>query len=72
MNTYEVPIQKIAANEELENIIKCLKLRLKEDRQPELTYDKILLANDSDADGAHIKMLYIAFFAKYAPSIIKH
>lgn len=71
LNTYEVPVQKIAANEELENIIKCLKLKLKEDHQPDLTYEKILLANDADFDGAHIKMLYIAFFAKYAPSIIK-
>lgn len=71
LNTYEVPIQKIAANEELENIIKCLKLKLKEETQPELTYEKVLLANDADFDGSHIKMLYIAFFAKYAPSIIK-
>ena len=71
LNAYEVAPQKIAANEELENIIKCLKLHLKEETQPELTYEKIVLANDSDADGSHIKNLYIAFFFKYAPSIIK-
>ena len=71
LNAYEVAPQKIAANEELENIIKCLKLHLKEDTQPELTYEKIVLANDSDADGSHIMALYIAFFSKYAPSVIK-
>ena len=71
LNAYEVAPQKIAANEELENIIKCLKLHLKEETQSELTYEKIVLANDSDADGSHIMSLYIAFFSKYAPSIIK-
>jgi len=71
LNAYEVAPQKIAANEELENIIKCLKLHLKEETQPELTYDTIVLANDADADGAHIRGIYTAFFYKYAPSIIK-
>ena len=71
LNAYEATPQKIAANEELENIIKCLKLHLKEETQPELTYDMIVLANDADMDGYHIESLYIAFFAKYAPSIIK-
>ena len=71
LNAYEVTPQKLAGNEELENIIKCLKLHLKEETQPELTYEKIVLANDADADGAHIRSLYIAFFSKYAPSIIK-
>ena len=71
LNAYEVSPQRLASNEELENIIKCLKIRLKEDIQPELTYDIIVLANDQDSDGAHIRSLYIAFFFKYAPSIIK-
>ena len=48
-----------------------MKIHLKEETQPELTYEKIVLANDADADGAHIRSLYIAFFSKYAPSIIK-
>lgn len=57
LNAYEVAPQKIAANEELENIIKCLKLHLKEDTQPELTYEKIVLANDADCFEEHTKVL---------------
>ena len=57
LNAYEVAPQKIAANEELENIIKCLKLHLKEETQPELTYEKIVLANDADCFEEHTKVL---------------
>ena len=70
LNTYEVAPSKIADNEELSNIIKCLNLKLGAKEQ-NMTYENILLASDSDADGAHISELYIGFFSKYCPSIIK-
>lgn len=70
LNTYEVSVSKITENKELENIVKCLNLRLGSDKQ-NMTYDNILLAADQDSDGSHIKELYIAFFYKYASSLIK-
>lgn len=69
LNTYEVSVSKIVENKELENIVKCLNLRLGNDKQ-NMTYENVLLATDQDSDGTHIKMLYIAFFSKYASSII--
>ena len=70
LNTYECPPSRIAENEELTNIIKVLNLKLNSDKQ-DLTYENIVLASDADADGAHISCLYIAFFSKFCPSIIK-
>lgn len=77
LNAYEVPIQKIAANEELENIIKCLKLKLKEDHQPDLTYEKILLANDADCFEEHSKILTKRGYVelkdiKYGDEVLTH
>lgn len=70
LNTYEVTPAKIAANEELSNIIKCLGLRLGAEKQ-NMNYENVVLSEDSDADGQHIAGIYIAFFYKYTPSIIK-
>lgn len=70
LNTYEAAPSKIADNEEMTNIIKCLNLKLNAKEQ-NMTYDNIVLASDADADGAHITMIYIAFFAKWCPSVIK-
>lgn len=35
-----------------------------------LKYDKIILTQDGDADGFHIKVQFLAFFLKYMPEII--
>lgn len=70
LNAYDALPSKIADNEELTNIIKVLNIKLNAEKQ-ELTYENIVLASDADADGAHISTLYIGFFSKFCPSIIK-
>lgn len=70
LNAYEALPGKIAENEELTNIIKCLNLKLGAKEQ-NTTYDNILLASDQDFDGFKISSLYIAFFSKWCPSLIK-
>lgn len=70
LNTYDVKPDRIADNEELTNIIKCLNLKLNAAEQ-HMTYENVLLAEDADFDGYHISFLYIAFFSKYCPSVIK-
>lgn len=70
LNTYEVAPSRIADNEEISNIIKCLNLKLGAKEQ-NMTYENVLLASDQDCDGSHITELYIGFFSKYCPSIIK-
>ena len=47
MNTYEAKIQKIADNEELNNMIKALGLKLGSETQ-NLTYENIAIATDAD------------------------
>jgi DNA gyrase/topoisomerase IV subunit B len=51
LNTYEVKVDRIADNEELTNIIKCLNIKLGAKEQ-NMTYENVLLASDADADGA--------------------
>lgn len=70
LNTYEATPSRIADNEELSNIIKCLNLKLGAKEQS-MTYENVLLASDQDADGSHISGLYIGFFSKYCPSVIR-
>ena len=51
-------------------IMPGLNLQFKSESQ-DLTYENIVLANDSDSDGGRIAGLYIGFFMKYFNSIIK-
>lgn len=47
LNTYEIPINKIADNEEFVNMIKCLNLKLGSKTQ-DMTYENIVIATDAD------------------------
>lgn len=49
LNTYEVAPSRIADNEELSNIIKCLNLKLNAKEQS-MTYENVLISTDADAD----------------------
>lgn len=69
LNSYDAKIQKLTENKELENLIKILNIHLNAPEQ-NMTYENVLLANDADVDGGHIRGLYIGFFAKYAKSVI--
>lgn len=70
LNAYDASITKLTENTELSNLVKLLNLSLKNDKQ-DLTYDYIVTATDADCDGFHITGLYLGFFLKYCPSIIK-
>lgn len=70
LNAYDATITKLTENIELSNMVKLLNLSLKTDKQ-DLTYDYIVTATDADCDGFHITGLYLGFFLKYCPSIIK-
>ena len=47
LNTYEVKAERIADNEELTNIIKCLNIKLGAKEQ-NLTYENVMIATDAD------------------------
>lgn len=71
LNVLEAKIDKIKINEEIKNIVKILNLRLDKDIQDDLTYENVLFASDQDLDGMAIRGLLLAFFYKFAPSLLK-
>lgn len=71
LNTLEVPINKIAENEEMKNITTILNLNLSKDVQTELTHDYVCFATDADADGKSIRSLLLCFFYRFTPSLLK-
>lgn len=70
LNAYEVKMSKILANQEFKNIVNVLGIVLGE-KDSKMRFENIVLAQDADADGAHISGLLIGFFKKYLPHIIE-
>lgn len=71
LNAYTANVSRFTSNKELANIIKILGMSLKKDAEQNLTYKNIVIATDSDSDGAHISGLFIGFFQRYAPILLK-
>lgn len=72
LNSLEVDINKIKANEEIKNIINILNLRLDKDDQRDLSHTKVVFATDADLDGLSIRGLLLCLFERFAPSLIKN
>ena len=66
LNAYTALSKDIANNEELTNIIKALNLNIANNHEQPLSHKYVILAQDADNDGSHIRGLYIGFFFKYA------
>lgn len=66
LNAYTANTKELSNNEELTNIIKVLNLDITNQNVHSLSHQYIVLAEDADADGSHIRGLYIGFFLKYA------
>jgi len=72
LNAYERSNNTILKNTELNGIIQILGLNITQDiSDTDCQYDYIVMANDQDADGAHIQGLMIGFFNKIIPDIVK-
>ena len=66
LNAYTALNKEIANNEEITNIIKALNLNISNNHEQILSHKYVILAQDADNDGSHIRGLYISFFFKYA------
>ena len=72
MNTWNAPISKIIANQELSDLMAILSLDIrKKDMIGDMHYEEIAIMSDADVDGSHIAILLIGFFRKYWPSLIE-
>ena len=67
---YEENMKKIVSNEELINICSILGISMSKDDNAEMDYDYVLIASDQDTDGLHIRGLLIAFFYRFAKSLL--
>ena len=70
INAYSQSIQKIVQNEEFKTIMSILELDMaSKDEKKSISYDKILLACDSDADGAHLSSMFLGWFKRFAENL---
>lgn len=71
LNAYTSTSKELSNNEELTNIIKALNLNIANNEEHEISHQYIVLAEDADADGNHIRGLYVGFFLKYAKWLLE-
>lgn len=72
LNAYDSSVQKIAANQELKDIINILDLNIsKSDEKKTISFDKVLITTDADCDGNHITAMLVGWFKKFAPNLFE-
>ena len=73
LNVRDLPMNKIMKNQEVQNIMKILGIRIGENYTDvkNLRYGHIMIMTDQDVDGSHIKGLIINFIHTFWPSLIK-
>ena len=76
LNVLKAPIGKIFANEEILNMVKIIGTGISDGNKQDFNienarYGKIILAADSDSDGAHIRSLLIAFFYRFMRPLLE-
>ena len=68
---YEETLGGISKNEELINMCSVLGITMTKDDNVDMAYDYVLIASDQDVDGLHIRGLLIAFFYRFAKTLLK-
>lgn len=70
LNAYDSSMQKIAANQELKDIINILNLDIaKSESAKTIDFDKVMITTDNDADGQHITAMLIGWFKRFASNL---
>jgi DNA gyrase subunit B len=72
LNVWDNDLGRVLKSEPWLNLVKILGCGIGENfDMKKLKYDKIIIATDADVDGYHIRVLFITFFVKYMPEIIR-
>ncbi|EGR31961.1 topoisomerase ii beta 180kda, putative [Ichthyophthirius multifiliis] len=73
LNVREASVKQITENQEIQNIIKIMGLKLgaKYENTKSLRYGSIAIMADQDHDGSHIKGLFINFIQNFWPSLFE-
>ena len=71
LNALKQPLSKLIKNDEILNIVDLMGIEWNPE-QEKFSFENVVLATDADLDGYHISALLIAFFYKYAPSLLSN
>lgn len=73
LNAYDSSMQKIVANQELKDITNILGLDISASDKTDKTisFDKVLITTDNDADAQHITAMLIGWFKRFASNLFK-
>ena len=72
LNVYDKPIDKVLSSEKIMMIVKALECGIGEDFiLDNLAYHHVVVLTDGDADGEHIRCLYITLFYKFMRPLIE-
>jgi DNA gyrase subunit B len=72
LNTERARIDQIIKSDKFKNLIIAVGAGISEQFNLEkLRYNKIIIMADADVDGSHIKCLYLTFFFRHLPDVVK-
>lgn len=70
LNAYDSSIQKIAANQEVKDVLNILNLDLsKKDQKQDVEFEKIVISVDEDLDGIHIASMLFGWWYRMRPEL---
>lgn len=70
LNAYDSSIQKIAANQEIKDVMQILGIDLsKTNVEQEASFEKIVIATDADLDGINISSMLLGWWYKLCPEL---
>lgn len=76
LNVRDVSAQRLAKNAEIKSLCSILGLQFKKsyetwEERKELRYGHVMLMTDQDADGSHIKGLFMNFLREFWPALLR-
>lgn len=72
LNIWDVPLNVVLKSLPWLNLVKILECGIGDSFNiNKLYYDKIIIATDADIDGYHIRTLFLIFFFRFMPEIVK-
>jgi len=73
LNTERARLDKIVDSDKFKSLIVAIGAGIGEQYEPNrLRYGKIIIMADADADGMHINTLYMTFFYRHMPELVKN